>query len=233
VQVFGGTIGLVGVLPGGHVCGRLFSTAPNQCIAGLSDTYVEADWSRFFGTIRPSKDPGAFPIAEGLFVEAGIGMVFPTGRYDATVQQNEGLTLGSHTWDFAPLASVTYTSAPILAEGTEFSARMYWNNYLTNTDTNYKTGDLINVDFAVTEHIGRFQVGLAGAFFTQLEDDWVNGVAIPPDGRQATLLSLGGVAAYDMPEIGGSLKVKAMTGIIAENFVNSYGIAVTFVKKLD
>jgi hypothetical protein len=232
LQVLGGSIGLLGVLPGTEVCGHLFSHVPNRCFSGIGDVYVEADWSRFFGTVRPSSDPGAFPIAEGLFVEAGFGMVIPTGRYDATVARDLGLTAGTNTWDFAPLVSMTYTTAPILAEGTELSARMYWNNYLTNPDTNYRAGSLISIDFALTEHIGRLQVGLAGAFFTQIDDDTINGHAIPPDGRQATILSLGGVAAYDMPELGGSIKIKAMTGVISENFVNSHGIAVSFVKKL-
>ena len=52
---------------------------------------------------------------------------------------------------------------PILAEGTEISAKLYWNNYLRNPETGCATGDLINIDFAITERIGRFQVGVAGS----------------------------------------------------------------------
>lgn len=60
----------------------------------------------------------------------------------------------------------------------------------------------------------------------------ITGLAIPPNGRLAALLSLGGVAACGMPELSGSIKVKALTGIVSENFVNSCGISVSFVKKL-
>ena len=128
---------------------------------------------------------------------------------------------------------MTYTTAPILAEGTEFSAKIYWNDYATNPATNDKAGSLIDIDFAVTEHIGRLQLGLAGVYFTQLEDDRLNGMALPPAGRRATLLSLGGVAADDMPEIAASMKIKVMNEIFTENCVHSYGIAFSFVKKLD
>lgn len=233
VQVFGGSIGLLGVASAGRICGRLFEQLPRDCAGGLGDPYVELDWSRFFGTVRPSLYPGAFPIAEGLFVEAGVGAVLPLGYYDAVDSRTKGMSIGANTWDFAPLLAVTYTTAPILAEGTEFSARVYWNNYLTNSETDYHAGDLINVDFAVTEHIGRLQLGPAGAYFTQVEDDRLNGIAIPPDGKRATVLALGAVAAYDMPELGGSMKIKAVHNVFEENFVHSYGIAVSFVKKLD
>ena len=206
---------------------------PSRCITGFGDVYLEADWSRFFGQLRPSQYPGAFPIAEGLTAELGFGLIVPTGKYDAIDANTQGLSLGSNTWDFAPLAAITYVTPPVLAEGTEFSAKVYVNNYLTNPDTNYKAGALINVDFAVIEHIGRLQLGLAGVYLTQIDDDRVNGLALPPDGRRATALSLGGIVAYDMPELGGSMKLKILTDVTADNFVHSHGVVFSFIKKLD
>ena len=232
IELFGGSIGFAGVLPGGETGGRLFAAAPHRDLTGLGDIYVEAAWSRFFGALRPSQFLDAVLIAEGLFIELGAGIVMPTGKYDARQVRTEGLNIGNNTWDLAPFMALTYTTPPILAEGTEFSTKIYWNNYLTNSDTNYKTGALINIDFAVTEHIGRFQAGLAGVYFSQIEDDEINGIAIPPDGRRATVLSLGGIAAYDMPEIGSSMKIKVMRSVITENFVPTYGLSFTYVMKL-
>jgi hypothetical protein len=63
-------------------------------------------------------------------------------------------------WDFAPTVGLTYTTPPIIAEGTEISARFFWNNYLENPLTFYRTGDLLDLEFAVSERIGRFQVGV-------------------------------------------------------------------------
>ncbi len=97
----------------------------------------------------------------------GFGMVLPWGKYDDWEHVNQGLSIGNNIWDFAPSVAFTYTSPPILAEGTEISAKLYWNNYLTNPATQNTTGTLLNVDFAVSERIGRFQVGLAGLYAVQ------------------------------------------------------------------
>ena len=49
--------------------------------------------------------------------------------------------------------------------------RFFWNNYLENRDTHYQTGDLLDLEFAVSERIGRFQVGVTGFYAFQVEDD--------------------------------------------------------------
>jgi hypothetical protein len=232
VQVFGGSIGVAGVLVGGENCGRLVDAAPKHCNTGAGDPYVELQWSRFFGKVRPSSDPTAYPIAEGLAIEFGVGAIIPVGSYGAEEARTQGTTLGSNIWDIAPLAALTYTTAPVLADGTEFSAKVYWNNYLENPETNYKTGDLVNIDFALTEHAGHWQIGLAGAYFEQIEDDSAGGIRVPPDGRQNKTLALGAVAAYDIPELGATIRLKALKSVYTENFVESYGIAVMYVMKL-
>jgi hypothetical protein len=205
---------------------------PKRCISGIGDPYIEVNWSRFFGTVRPSRYQGAYPIAEGLTVALGFGAVIPAGRYDA-LDAAQGLTVGNNLWVFAPTAAFTYMTKPILAEGTEFSARVYWNNYLTNPATQYSTGSLVNIDFAVTERIGRFQLGFAGFYAFQIADDKLFGVTLPPDGRRAEVLNLGGVLAYDMPEYGASLKIKALTFVLSRNNVaDSSGVVVGWFQKL-
>jgi hypothetical protein len=66
LKLLGGSIGLGGIIPGGEQCGRLFIGIPSDCNTGIGDPYVEIDWSRSFGKVRPSKFPGAFPILQGL-----------------------------------------------------------------------------------------------------------------------------------------------------------------------
>ena len=230
-QVLGGSVGVAGIIPNGEECGRLFATTPKRCLLGVGDPYVEVAWSRYFGTPRPSRFPGAFPILEGLTVALGFGAVLPVGTYDASVANNQGLSIGNNIWDFAPIVAFTYMTPPIIAEGTEVSAKLYWNNYLTNPATQYSTGSLLNVDFAVTERIGRFQVGLTGFYAVQVADDKQFGVVIPPDGRRSEILNLGGVLVYDMPEYGASMKIKGVTTLVTANTVKSYGIVVGLIKK--
>ena len=232
VQILGGSIGFFAITPAGIECGRLLATTPTRCISGFGDPYFEVGWSRYFGKARPSRDPGAFPIAEGLTIALGLGTIIPIGRYNAWDATTQGLTNGNNIWDFAPTAAITFVTAPILAEGTEISAKLYWNNYLENPATRYQTGDLINVDFAISEHIGRFQAGLAGFYAFQIADDKLFGVRVPPDGRQTEILSLGGVLAYDLPEYGVSLKIKTLSTVIERNTVRSpFGVAMGWIKK--
>ncbi len=82
------------------MCGHLFAGERNICQTGFGDPYVEVAWSRFYGTVRPSRDPGALPILEGLTVLFGFGMVVPIGQFNpaspltkATQQRHQHLGL--------------------------------------------------------------------------------------------------------------------------------------------
>jgi hypothetical protein len=232
VEIAGGSIGFFGVLPFGQLCGRLFATQSWDCVQGLGDPYIELAWSRFFGKPRPSRDPSALPILEGLAVSYGLGAVLPTGQYDVKLATTQALSIGNNTFDIAPSFAFTFTTPPMIAEGTEVSAKTYLNNYATNPETRYLAGTLLNVDFAISERLGRFQVGVAGFYATQLTDDKINGLRIEPDGRRAELLMLGPVINYDMPEIGAAVKVKAVHSVVVKNTVNNYVGVLSFVKKV-
>ena len=173
--VYGGTVAVGGVLPFVRQCGKLFAGTSRRCRSGMGDPYFEANWSRYFGTPRASKHPRAYPIAEGLAVQAGFGVVAPIGSFEPQDPLKQSLSAGTGIWDLSPSVAATYTTAPILAEGTEFSAKLFWNNYFTNRKTDYRTGDVLNVDFAVTEHIGPLQIGPTGFYAKQVEDDTMGG----------------------------------------------------------
>jgi hypothetical protein len=233
VKVLGGSIGAIAVAPYGAFCGRLFEFQPWRCAWGAGDPYVEVAWSRYFGTPRASKVPGSFPIPEGLAVSFGLGAVLPVGQYNVQMATEQGIRMGNNILDVAPSFAFTYTTPPIIAEGTEISAKTYWNNYRTNPATQYKTADLINIDFAVTERYGRFQLGVTGFYAWQTGNDKINGVTIPPDGRKGEAFVLGGILVHDMPEYGASVKVKAVTTVYSENAVRQVSGIVGFIKKLD
>jgi hypothetical protein len=169
---------------------------------------------------------------EGLTIALGLGGVLPVGQYDANLQRFNGVSLGNHTFDLAPSVAVTYTTPPILDEGTEFSAKVYWNQYWTNPVTQYKASPLVDIDFAVTEHVGRFQVGLAGVYLRQVGEDTQNGIVVPPDGRRLEYLALGGVANYDIAQWGAAIRVKMLTTVLVKNGGASNVLAIGVAKKL-
>ncbi len=230
-KLLGGAIALEGVLPFGHQCGSLFVGERNACGASMGDPYVEIEWARVFGKEHPARTPGAYPILQGLSVMLVFGVVVPAGPYDAATPLTRALSTGTNIWDFAPSVAVTYTTAPILADGTELSAKLFWNNYLENPDTHYLTGDLVNLDFAVTEHIGRWQAGLTGYYARQVEDDRIFGLIAPPDGRRALTIQLGSIVAYDIPERNASLKLKATNTAYVENTVALWSVVAGWYRK--
>ena len=231
-KIFDGSVSFLGVTGGGAVCGQITSANPRRCKTGLGDFYTEASWSRFFGFIRPSEEKGAAPIRQGLAISAGLGAMWPIGLYDSRVQASNGVTVGSNTRDIAPSLALTYTTPPLLAEGTEFSAKIYLNNYARNPDTNYKSGRNVNTDFAISEHIGRWQVGVAGYYLRQFEDDVRAGVPVAPDGRRSQVLALGPVINYDLPEYRAAVKFKFRTSVFAYNTAMVSAFYLTFAKKL-
>lgn len=232
LNIFGGSVGLTAAFSGGVICGRLFSFTDERCLQGLRDPYIELAWSRFFGTFRPSNHDAALPILEGLAVRLGLGVVVPIGRYDVSDSLTHGLSIGHNIWDIAPNLALTYTTAPIVGEGTEFSAKVSFNEYLPNPRTNYSTGDLINVDFAVSERLGRWQLGVGGNYYLQIEDDKQFGATVGRDGRRARALNLGVVGSYDMPEIESSLRFKAVTSAMNRNLPDATSFSLTLIKKL-
>jgi hypothetical protein len=231
VKVFGGSIGVGAIEPLGNQCGHLFIGQPDDCTTSIGDPYAEIDWSRSFGKLRPSKFQGAYPILQGLSILAGFGTVFPAGPYDASDPLQQALSIGNNIWDFAPTVGFTYTTPPIIADGTEISFRFFWNNYLENPATHYSTGDLLDFEFALTERIGRFQVGVTGFYAFQTEDDRLFGLRIPPDGRRTTNAQIAPIVNYDMPEYNSSLRIKALTTVVTENTVRSWAVVFGWVKK--
>jgi len=232
VQIFGGSIGLMGFANVAQDCGQVVSAFPSRCISGFADPYVEVNWARFFGHLRPSREPRAFPIAEGFAIDFGLGAVLPVGRYDPSIRATNGITVGNNTLDIAPSVALTYTTPALLADGTEFSAKIYYNVYRTNPATHYHSGSLVDVDFAITEHIGRFQIGASGTYLQQVASDEVNGVTVAPDGNKMKALVLGPVVNYDMPEYGATIKVKTLMPVVIENAAKAKAIILTIAKKL-
>ena len=232
-KLFDGRIGLAGFVAGGQDCGQLVSAEPRRCTeTGLGDPYFELSWSRSFGQLRPPTVTGAFPIVQGLVLDFGIGALLPIGNYNQQLQEMNGVTLGNNTFDLAPSMAVTYTTPPLIADGTEFSAKFYWDNYATNPITQYHASQLLDVDFALTEHVGRFQVGPAGFYVFQTGQDRQFGTVVPPDGRRLEYMAVGGVINYDIAEYNALIRFKANTTVFSQNGVVAKLFVLTLAKKL-
>ncbi len=181
------------------LCFGLKGTGKKPCSAGAMDVYSDLMLWNFFipDEHTTASQETVFPIAYGLGIQAGFGVNFPTGAYDA----KDSVHVGSNVFDLAPNFSFTYTVPSILGPGlgqaTEFSGRASFNYYTENPDTNYQSGAIAALDFAVTQRWGNWQFGATGTAWTQVADDKIEGNRVGSDGRRASTVLLGPLISYD------------------------------------
>src|SRR3546814_18786469 len=112
----------------------------------------------FADELSTHEQAGLRPIPYGLAVLVAFGVSFPTGDFDAS----KGTNVGANFYDFAPSVGITYTVPSLLGsklgQATEFSARAFYHDYTENDTTQYQTGNIFSVDFAITQ---RLEIGRA------------------------------------------------------------------------
>ncbi len=114
--------------------------------------------TKSFGT-PAAPSPGTRPLPYGLTVQAAYSMIFPTGAYN-THQFN---TPGHNDYFYIPNAAASYLFGPnFLGDGLEVSARVFYDHASTNQANSYTSGDVIDLDYAISERSGPFQYGLFG-----------------------------------------------------------------------
>lgn len=194
-ELFGGRLASSIFMSGGQTCFRI-KPMPDSCSDGMGDPYADVlMWSRHFPSRTASPAGNPF-LHYGLDTLVGLGLSIPAGVYDRHSPVNNG----SNVYDIAPNFALTYTTpsvlGPALGDATEFSARVFYNYYTRNDANEYKSGDLISADFAVTQRRGAWQFGLTGTGFVQIEDDEIDGVPVP-GGNRAKMLQLGPIVSHD------------------------------------
>lgn len=171
---------------------------PNNenCDEGLMDLYTDLlMWSKF----SPSESffnqqESERVIPYGTAVMLALGATWPTGNYNS----KEPMNVGSNFYTFSPSIALTHTVPSIFSDaenrGTQLSARLFYNHYTENKDTEYDSGDTVSIDFSVSEIIGNWTLGITGTGWSQVIDDTVGGVS---NGVRASALNVGPIVQYD------------------------------------
>ena len=191
---------------------------------GFGDLYSDIlMWSRHVGPSGPSEQS----LPYGLTVKAALSMNFPTGRYSSS---SPVPTPGFNLYRIIPNFAFTYLAQPnVLGDGIEVSAQFFYGITPVNGTTNYKSGDTVDIDFAMSERFDRWQAGLAGNYAVQLSDDKVNGVSVP-GGNRLCVVTLGPVASYSIPSWKSTFKVKIQLPVYTRNTAHLAAIVTTLVK---
>ena len=225
--VLGGTVATSAQLGFGQRCLRF---GERSCNTGLTDIYSDVFfWSRHVGLAgaRPGLNPKH--LAYGLVIGAGLGLTVPTGAYSKTRTANTG----SNIFIVSPNVAVTYLTGKnfLGGDGTEISGRFFFSMPQHNHATGFDAGPVVDLDWAITQHYGNWQVGVAGQQAKQVGDDRL------PDGQRTGTLkfsqgSIGPVVSVFVPKIKSFVKLKAIIPYDARNTFTSTGIVFVVSRKL-
>ena len=203
-QLFGGTLG--SSVATGYGWGSIKVNGKHQSFKGMNDIYTDVlMWSRHLGEVE-----GGRP--RGLTMKLGYSMVLPTGKYNTS----DLYTTGRNTLYYIPNGAFTYLTGPnFLGDGTEFSMSYFLDIARKNSATGYRNGMVLDVDMAVSEVVGRWQLGVAGYYARQIADDRLNGQRVP--GNRFASAAVGPVVAYNIPDCKCSVKFKAQFSVFTRN----------------
>lgn len=203
-KLFGGTLG--SSVSTGYGWGSITVNGKHQNFEGMNDIYTDVlMWSKHLGTVEAGRP-------RGLTMKLGYSMVLPTGKYDA----KELYTTGRNTLYYIPNGAFTYLTGPnFFGDGTEFSMSYFLDIARKNSATGYRNGMVVDVDMAISEVIGRWQLGVAGYYARQIADDRLNGQRV--SGNRFASAAVGPVIAYNMPDCKCSVKFKAQFSVFTRN----------------
>lgn len=234
-EVFGGRIasGVQGSVTRAMV---KFEPGFNQGDTGIGDLSMDVfNWSRYLGR-QHTDQSGTSPwsmMPLGLTVSTGLALKAPSGHYTPTQQVNTGANL----WIIAPNVGFTYLTQPVafLGDGPiEISARAYYSFPMTNSATNYRTGHVFSMDWAVAKYISpRLEIGITGTYQQQLTaDDRPASYGPMQNGNRYGNAALGPVISYVLPNDWGMIKAKYLAPqFYVRNGIKSQMLVVVWGKK--
>jgi hypothetical protein len=156
---FGGAIGYVWAGLDASIATPLGSVSASPSTAGLADSLIipaQIGWH-----------DGDFHWSTALYVYA------PTGPYHLNQ-----LSPGKNIWAFMPQFAITYFDPK---SGWEVSAAFTYVTMTTNEATQYASGDILHLDWAVGLHFGKgWEAGVAGNMVQQIGADHGSGAALGP-----------------------------------------------------
>lgn len=105
----------------------------------------------------------------------GLSVYVPTGEYSRTQ-----LSTGKNYWAFMPSYAITYFDPK---SGWDVSTSFTYSTMSENSATDYQSGDILNLDWAIGKHFGpagQWEIGVVGNAQQQIGADRGNGAKLGP-----------------------------------------------------
>ena len=203
----------------------------NGYAAGLQDSFADflfaSKYLGLFGAV-----PGDNPkLRYGLTGAIALSAELPIGKYNV----NNFVNPGKNTYITIPNIALTYLTGPNLSfgDGTEISTRFFFDTNARNSISGYQGGNLIDLDYSISQRFGQFQAGVAGDYAQQLNGDHNTTYAlVAPGGNIYSKIDLGPVIVWDNPQLATTFKVKALFPVFHTNNYNATTIVISAARKL-
>lgn len=189
--------------PGVQVLGASYAAAIAQPMTYVSASGGGLDRSGYgmFSTILiPGQLSWALP--NDFHVSAGLAVYAPTGRAQKTViSYPNGTYLGVpnsiNYWALEPSVGISW-----LHDGWNVSASFNYDINFKNTDSGYRSGNILVGDYSITKTIGKWTVGVSGYSVNQFTNDKSDNARVQAginanDGNKQTKYAAGPMVGYN------------------------------------
>lgn len=218
----GGRLAFLGVATLQDLDASLTASLPSQTLnKEPTDLTLGVIWSKAQYEMPDGPPMGPPP---GRAFALGLETVFPIG------DGSQGSIV------VKPNIAYTYRTAAKWLDGTEVSGRLSYN-HVTERTTNhpvftgeYKDGDYLAFDFAVTERYRNFQFGLAGTYMKAIQDDKPAANYTGPTAGRMEELALGAVLNVDLGPTS-AVKMKYTKGVKSKNLVAGDLFQIAYIRK--
>ena len=203
----------------------------NGYAAGLQDSFADYIFaSKYLGLFgaKPGDNP---KLKYGLTGSVALSGEIPIGHYNV----NNFVNPGKNTLITIPNVALTYLTGPNLSfgDGTEISARFFFDTNARDAATGYQGGNLIDLDYAISQRFGQFQAGIAGDYAQQLNGDHnATYGLVAPGGDIYAKIDLGPVFVWDNPQLATTFKLKALFPVYHQDNYNATSIVLSAARKL-
>jgi hypothetical protein len=191
------------------------NTSENQSVSGLGDAELSAVWVRHRDRMK---------------VAAGVSLFVPTGAYDKARGPNPGF---GNFYTLRPGVAVTYSLNPNHKDsnwdsGVTVAGRLSYGINSSNLETDYKSGDFVYSEAAITKVSGSWAFGANVLSIQQVTDD--SGAGAVSGGNRYRNYGFGPFLSYKLPGKDAGFNLHFSRNFGSQNALVSESVQFRFIK---
>lgn len=191
------------------------NASENQSVNGFGDTELSAVWIRHLDRLK---------------VAAGVSLFVPTGSYDKNRGPNPGF---GNFYTLRPGIAVTYSLNPNHQDkewdsGVTVAGRLSYGINSSNLETDYKSGDFVYSEVAISKVTGNWAFGANLLAIQQVTDDTGSGATL--GANRYRNYGFGPFLSYKLPGKDAGFNLHLSRNFGSQNALMSESIQFRFIK---